>query len=278
MARPALSLVVPAYDEAARIDDSLRRIAEWAPSWPGQVELLLCDDGSEDDTLARLRAFAAGRTDARVLACPHRGKAATVTAGMLAAEGELVLFSDADLSAPLEEAAALAAAIGQGAAVAIGSREALGAQRQAEPGYRHLLGRGFNWMVRALVVGGIRDTQCGFKMFTRTAAQDIFRRLRRYGPDAPLVKGPMVTAFDVEVLLVARKLGLRVAEVPVRWTHGQGSKVRPVVDALRMGRDVVMVKLGELRGDYEASASSGARADAPPPDDATPGAPKGPPA
>jgi dolichyl-phosphate beta-glucosyltransferase len=249
--RPALSLVVPAYDEAARIDDSLRRIAGWAPSWPGPVELLLCDDGSGDDTLARLRGFAEGQPGARVLACPHRGKAATVTAGMLAAAGDLVLFSDADLSTPLEEATALAAAIRDGADVAIGSREARGARREAEPGYRHLLGRGFNWLVRALVVGGIKDTQCGFKMFTRAAAQAIFRRLRRYGPDAPLVRGPMVTAFDVEVLLVARKLGLRVAEVPVRWVHAEGSKVRPVVDALRMGRDVVMVKLGDLRGDYE---------------------------
>src|SRR5690606_17860888 len=107
-------------------------------------------------------------------------------------------------------------------------------------------------LVRALVVPGIHDTQCGFKMFRREAARAIFSRLRRYGPDAPVVRGPMVTAFDVEVLFVARKLGLRVVELPVRWVHGGQSKVRPVVDALRMGRDVLMVKWSDLRGHYRA--------------------------
>jgi dolichyl-phosphate beta-glucosyltransferase len=135
--------------------------------------------------------------------------------------------------------------------VAIGSREVEGAQRGREPGYRHLMGRAFNSLVRALVVPGIKDTQCGFKMFTRAAAQAIFTRLRRYGPDAPVIRGPMVTAFDVEVLYLARRLGLRTVELPVPWTHGEGSKVRPIVDAVRMARDVVMVKVSALRGEYD---------------------------
>jgi dolichyl-phosphate beta-glucosyltransferase len=250
---PGLSLVVPAYDEAARLDETLRRIDEFAPACPrGPLELILVDDGSADDTLARMRAFAEGRPWVRVLGCAHRGKAASVTSGMLATTGDLALFSDADLSVPLEDTALLVAAIEAGADVAIGSREVAGAKREAEPGYRHLLGRGFNGLVRALVLDGIQDTQCGFKLFKGPAARDIFSRLRRYGPDAPVISGPMVTAFDVEVLVVARRMGLRVAEVPVRWTHARGSKVRPVVDALRMARDVAQVKLGLLRGEYGA--------------------------
>jgi dolichyl-phosphate beta-glucosyltransferase len=252
--RLALSLVVPAYNEGERLDLTFASLEEWledpASSGRGPVEILLCDDGSEDDTRARFDEFARGHSQARVLACPHRGKAATVREGMLAARGDRVLFSDADLSVPLRCAADLGAALDAGADLAIGSREVLGAQREREPFYRHLMGRGFNYLVRALLVPGVQDTQCGFKMFSRPAAQAIFGRLRQYGADAPTIRGPMVTAFDVEILFVARKLGLRVAEVPVRWVHGEGSKVRPGVDSLRMARDVLLVKWGDLRGAY----------------------------
>ena len=121
------------------------------------------------------------------------------------------------------------------------------------------MGRGFNFMVQLLLVPGIRDTQCGFKMFRREAAQAIFSRLKRYGADAPVVEGPMVTAFDVEVLFLARKLGLRIAEVPVLWKHEAGSKVRPVVDSLRMARDVALVKWNDWEGEVPLSASTRAR-------------------
>lgn len=252
--RPALSLVIPAYDEAARLDHTFAELSAWVADPPRRpVEVLLVDDGSADGTLDRFRAFARGREGVRVLGLPHRGKAATVTSGVLAAEGERVLFSDADLSVPLGEAGRFADAIDAGADVAIGSREVPGARREREPGYRHVMGRAFNALVRALVVPGIQDTQCGFKMFSREAAREIFSRLRRYGPDAPVVRGPMVTAFDVEVLFVARKLGLRVVELPVPWFHGERSKVRPVVDAVRMGRDVLMVKWADLRGHYRGA-------------------------
>jgi dolichyl-phosphate beta-glucosyltransferase len=250
--RPALSLVVPAYDEAARLDATLTQVADWMRAPPrAPVEVILADDGSTDATLSVFETFAREHPgQVRVLALPHRGKAATVTSGMLAAEGEVVLFSDADLSVPLSEAAALLRALDEGADVAIGSREAPGARREEEPGYRHVMGRAFNGLVRALVVAGIKDTQCGFKMFRRDAAREIFGRLRRYGPDAPVIRGPMVTAFDVEVLFLARRLGLRVVELPVPWKHGGQSKVRPVVDAVRMARDVLLLKWADLRGEY----------------------------
>jgi glycosyltransferase involved in cell wall biosynthesis len=250
---PAFSLVIPAYNESARLGATLAEVERWLADPPrAPAEVVLSDDGSEDDTLAVMRRWAEtqAKGSVRVLANEHRGKAATVRSGILAAEGALILFSDADLSTPLAEAAPLIAAIEDGADVAIGSRELSGAQRESEPFYRHLMGRGFNYLVQALLVRGIRDTQCGFKMFRREAARAIFGRLRRYGADAPRVRGPMVTAFDVEVLFVARKLGYRITEVPVRWVHDEGSKVRPVVDSLRMFRDVALVKLGDLQGEY----------------------------
>lgn len=251
--RPDLSLVIPAYNEAGRLDQTFAELDAWLEDPPvSAVEVLLVDDGSDDATLSRFETYAAGREGVRALPLPHRGKGFAVRGGMLAAEGQRVLFSDCDFSAPLEEAALLLDAIDRGADVAIGSREALGAKREDEPGYRHLMGRGFNLFVQAMLVPGIRDTQCGFKAFTREASQAIFSRLRRYGPDAPVVQGPNVTAFDVEVLFVARKLGYRIAEVPVRWVYAEGSKVRPVRDALKMGRDVVLVRMGDLLGHYRA--------------------------
>ena len=261
---PALSLVIPAFEEAARLPETFRALEAWLSAPPcAPVEVLLVDDGSADATLELCQAFAATRPSGQVRAvgAPHRGKGATVTRGVLEARGALILFSDADLSVPLSEAEALIAAVEQGADVAIGSRELPGSRREEEPGYRHLMGRAFNRVVQLLVLPGIQDSQCGFKLFRRQAARDVFSRLRRYGADAPPVRGPMVTAFDVEALFLARQLGYRVAEVPITWVHGHGSKVRPVVDALRMARDVALVKWGALTGAYEPRSGSGDRLD-----------------
>jgi dolichyl-phosphate beta-glucosyltransferase len=252
-----LSLVIPAYDEAQRLRSTLVRMDAFLREPPrSPVELVLVDDGSRDKTLEIMQEFARGRSDVQVVANAHRGKAFAVRSGMLAARGDVVFFSDADLSTPLDESRRLLRALERGASVAIGSREGTGARRQSEPLYRHLMGRGFNFLVQLLLVPGVRDTQCGFKMFTREAARAIFSRLKRYGPDAPIVQGPMVTAFDVEVLFLARKLGFKIAEVPVLWRHEPGSKVRPVVDALRMGRDVGLVKWNEWRGAYAPGSES----------------------
>lgn len=249
---PALSLVIPAYDEAARIGETFARIDAWQASPPcAPLEVVLVDDGSGDDTLARFHAFARERPWVRVLANPHRGKAFAVRSGVLAARGDLILFSDADLSAPLTEARHLIRALHAGADVAIGSRELPGSRRKDEPWYRHALGRGFNWIVQAALVPGVRDTQCGFKLFRREAAQAIFQRMQRYGADAPEIEGPMVTAFDVEVLYVARRLGLTLAEVPVQWAHAGESKVNPLLDSGRMARDVALVRLEAWRGAYD---------------------------
>jgi hypothetical protein len=143
----------------------------------------------------------------------------------------------------------LIAALKSGADVAIGSREGAGATRIGEPGYRHLMGRVFNAVVRAVAVPGINDTQCGFKAFTREAAQDIFSRTRLHAGDQP-VRGPRVTGFDVEVLFIARQRGYTIVETPVYWKHVAGSKVQPLQDSFRMFADVLRVRWNAIRGRY----------------------------
>lgn len=256
-----ISLVFPVYNESGRLAQTFEQVAAWLAAPPRTpAEVILADDGSEDGTLALLEEFARQRPGSvQVLRLPHRGKAATVRDGVLAARGELVLFSDADLSVPLDDAALLIAAIEDGADVAIGSRELPGATREAEPAYRHLMGRAFNQVVQVLLVPGIQDTQCGFKMFRRAAGRGIFESLRCHAVGTRPVRGPMVTAFDVELLFLARQRGLRIDEVPVHWTHGPGSKVRPVLDSLRMLRDVLHVRWAALRGAYRDGSTNGPR-------------------
>jgi glycosyltransferase involved in cell wall biosynthesis len=257
---PRLSIVVPAYNEAARLPETLPALISYAAGVPGGAEILLVDDGSADSTAATAEGYVpcadAGAPltwRLRVLREPHRGKAAAVRVGILQARGDYVLFCDADLATPIEEFDRLLPWFERGYQVVIGSREGLGAERQAEPLHRHLMGRVFNRLVQVLVVPGIEDTQCGFKSFTQAAAHAIFRRVRLYGENARSVKGGMVTAFDVEVLYLARLLGYGVYEQPVRWRYVTGSKVRPLVDTLRMVWDVLRVWSYGVTGRYRRS-------------------------
>lgn len=216
MTAPELSLVVPAYNEEKRLPVSLARIAEWLGSRvPGlSAEVLVVDDGSSDRTAAVAEKTAAGLgLDFRVIRLPeNRGKGAAVRAGVLEARGANVLVTDADLSTPIEEVDKLLAAA---APVAIGSRgvdATLVKQRQSL--FRVASGRLFNLLVRLLAVSGIRDTQCGFKLFRADAAREVFSRatVDRF-------------AFDVEALLLARRLGYRIAEVPVLWFNSPDTRV-----------------------------------------------------
>jgi len=248
---PSLSLVIPAYNEAARIADTAATAAAFLARQPYPTELILVDDGSTDATAALARAALAGDPypHARVLTIPHGGKAAALRAGMAAAALDQIAFSDADLATPLSYLDLLRQTLAAGCDVAIGSREGIGARRLGEPFYRHAMGRAFNGLVRLLLLPGIHDTQCGFKLFRRQAARDILARARLYA-DPETVAGPRVTAFDVELLVLARHLGYEICPVPVVWTYGDRSKVHPLRDTLQNLRDVLLVRLNLWRGKY----------------------------
>ena len=247
----SLSLIIPAYNEAHRIVDTLATAAAYLDAQPYPSELILVDDGSTDGTFDLATHSLANRADARALSITHAGKAAAIRAGMRAAGCDLVAFSDADLATPLSYLDDLRMAITTfGCDVAIGSREGIGARRLGEPLYRHVMGRVFNLLVRTLVLPGIQDTQCGFKLFTRDAAHALLDRALLYTADDATVTGPRVTAFDVELLVIARRLGLKTCPIPVVWTYGTHTKVNPLRDTWQNVRDVLLVRWHDWRGRY----------------------------
>jgi dolichyl-phosphate beta-glucosyltransferase len=212
-----LSVVIPTYNKETRIVTSLEAVLAYLAGKPYAAEIVIVDDGSTDGTAAAARAALAGRGPSKVIRREHNlGKGASVREGVLAASGEIILFCDDDMSTPIEELDKALAALEAGADVVIGSRALPDSDirvRQRRP--REWMGKAFNLLVRLFVLEGYRDTQCGFKAFRREAAKDIFSRLRTPG-----------FGFDVEVLVLCRELGYRVAEIPVAWCDVRPSRVR----------------------------------------------------
>ncbi len=213
MSAVRLSVVVPAYNEALRLPATLARVHEHLSARGLAHEILVVDDGSSDAT-SEIARHAGGAV--RVLRHePNRGKGYAVRRGMLAATGARRLMTDADLSTPIEELARLEAEIDRGFDVAIGSRAVAGARIEVrQPAYREAMGRLFNRLVQALLLPGLADTQCGFKLFTAAAAEAAF--------GASCLDG---FSFDVEALYVARRRGLRIAEVPITWRNDAATRV-----------------------------------------------------
>jgi len=254
MKPPELSVVIPAYNEEKRgIKKNLGIVVDFLESEGFNYEVIVADDGSTDNTVAVVEEFARGKERVRVLKLPHRGKGATVRDGMLEAKGKYILFSDADLATPIEELKRLLSWIrDQGFDIAIASREGIGARRENEPWYRHLMGRVFNFLVKLIALRGIEDTQCGFKLFKATAAKEVLKRLKIYGREATgELKRPYLGAFDVEVLFLARRLGYKIKEVPVTWHYTETQKLDPLRDSIRMARDVLKVRINDFLGKYE---------------------------
>jgi len=217
---------------------------------------VIVDDGSTDDTLKVAHAWAGGeagtpRAIPVVLTEPHRGKGAAVARGMLAARGAVRMFMDADLAVPLVFVERIVEEIRRGADVVIGSRELAQSNRFDEPWRRHVLGRGFNWLVSWLCVSGFSDTQCGFKGFSADAAEEVFNRVRLYPASGRTIRGGRVTAFDVELLAISGRRGWQVVEVPIEWRYVPVSKVRPLVDTGLMLLDVLKVRWHLARGSYD---------------------------
>lgn len=241
MPYPQYSIVIPAYNESARIPATLWSVVECVRSRGWSAEIIVVDDGSRDNTAEVVRAFAANAPEVRLVQNgSNRGKGFSVRNGILQALGETVMFTDADLSAPIEEAEGLFAAIAGGADIAIGSRW-LERTRQTirQPLYRQFFGRCFNAVTRGVMGLSFADTQCGFKAFTRSAAQTVFQlqTIERWG-------------FDPEILFIALKRGYRIDEVPVSWAHDERTRMSYLKDGMRMLQDIAIVRWNALLGRY----------------------------
>lgn len=241
MKTPFLSFIIPAYNEEQRLPSYLERVIGFFAGEPYSCEVIVVDDGSSDGTAALVKALMARHSSLRLEMLPrNRGKGFAVKTGMIAAKGQLRVFADADGATPVEEIRRLLEANGNGADIAIGSR-AIKSGHCVVKGrlHRKIMGTVFNGLIRALAVRGINDTQCGFKLFTASAAENIFPRQKITG-----------FGFDVEILFLARRLGYMVAEVPVNWADVGGTKVRLVRDSLRMFGEVLRIRLTNITGGY----------------------------
>jgi len=241
MSYPQYSIVIPAFNEAARIANALESVVGCIRQREWFAEVVVVDDGSRDQTAQIVREFAAKAPEVRLLQnAGNRGKGYSVQNGILHSVGEVVMFTDADLSAPIEEAEGLFAAIADGADIAIGSRW-LERTRQTirQPLYRQFFGRCFNAVTRAVMGLPFADTQCGFKAFTRAAAQTVFQlqTIERWG-------------FDPEILFIATKRHLRIVEVPVTWGHDERSRMSYLRDGVHMLQEMVIIRWNALLGRY----------------------------
>ncbi len=238
--QPTLSIVIPAFNEAARIGNSIHEIRSFIESSPLSIEVIVVDDGSVDATAEIVRRLA-NRSLRLLRNDENHGKGYSVRQGVLNARGTYVLFTDADLSAPIGELSKLLdVAVRDGVDVVIGSRAADRTTiEKRQTRFRELGGIGFNKAVRLLLGLNISDTQCGFKLFHRERTRAVFEKQTTFG-----------FGFDPEILFLAHRRGLRIREVPVRWSHSEGSKLNPVRDGLRMFGDLARIRWNDLIGRY----------------------------
>ena len=241
MKSPYLSIIIPAYNEATRLPESLEKINIFLSGQSYPAEIIVVENGSSDNTFAIVDKMKLTIPNLVVVHENQRGKGWAVKRGMELAAGEYCFICDADLSMPIEELPRFFPPQLENAAVAIASREAPGAQRYNEPEYRHVIGRVFNWMVRLLILPGLQDTQCGFKCFRADVVEKIF----------PLVNISGWT-FDVEALFIARRFGYQIKEIPIPWYYNAHSNIRVLRDSIQMGTDLIKIRWKSLTGKYNA--------------------------
>lgn len=245
-----LSVIVPCYNEQENLQKgSLFRINDYLTKANYTWEVIIVDDGSTDAGREQIEKFISAHRGFRLVKNSHQGKAQAVITGVNLAQGQLILFQDLDQATPIEETEKLLPFIEKGYAVVIGSRNT---RREGSPFLRLLMSRGF-MLLRTFILGlgEIRDTQCGFKLFTREAVKEIFPKLRLYLPQNGQARGPMVTAgFDVEVLYLAKKFRFKIKEVPVFWHYVETRRVNPVTESINGLLDMLKLKINNQKGYY----------------------------
>lgn len=243
--RPLLSIVIPAHNEERRLQLSLPKINAFLKTQPYDAEVIVVENGSSDRTTDIIREYAEKYDYLRLIEVTTRGKGLAVKQGMLAARGEYCFMCDADLSMPIEELEKFLPPQLEDYDVVIGSRETPGSKRINEPEYRHMMGRVNNWIIKGFALHEFEDTQCGFKLFKREAAQDLF--------GVQLMNG---IGFDVEILFIAVKRGYRIYEMPVTWYFDPESKMKLVQDSLNMLREIWQIRQNWRKGLYERRLQS----------------------
>jgi dolichyl-phosphate beta-glucosyltransferase len=255
LSEPFLSLIIPAHNEEGRLPGTLSKVFDFLIQQDYPSEVLVIENGSQDRTYQVAQEFAAGLQNIsseqegksipplRLFRVPARGKGLAIQRGMLEARGTYRFMCDADLSMPVDQVNRFIPPILPDCHIAIASREAPGARRINEPAYRHIVGRIFNLLIRLLALPKLQDTQCGFKCFRAEAAEDLFPRMTITG-----------WSFDVEILFIASKDGYQIKEIAIPWYYNPHSHISVVRDSLRMGLDILQIRLNHLRGKYDQPA------------------------
>lgn len=240
--KTALSIVIPSYNESANFKaNKLQQIVDYLHQNHLGWEVIIVDDGSTDGSNQAIKQFVAKQPNWQFIQNQHQGKGAAIMTGIFVAKNPFTLFTDFDQATPISEVEKLLPFLTKDYQIVIGSREVKGSLRQKEPWYRHLMGKVFNWLVQLVAFRGIHDTQCGFKIFHTQTGRELFNSLKVYRPRPE--KYAFTGAFDVELLFIAYKRKIKIAEVPISWSHESTTRVNPIRDSFRMFWHVLKIRL-----------------------------------
>lgn len=243
-----ISIVIPSFNESANFKAGvLQQVADYLKKKNLNWEVIIVDDGSTDGSNKAIKAFAK-KNHWRFIQNSHQGKAATIKTGVFQAKHKYTLFTDFDQATPISEVEKLLPFLKKKYQIVIGSREIKGSLREKEPWYRHLMGKVFNFAVQIIAITGIHDTQCGFKIFATKTAKELFNDLKVYQPKQE--KYAFTGAFDVELLFIANKRNIKIAEVPISWYHAPTTRVSLIRDSIRMFFDILKIRLADIAGLY----------------------------
>lgn len=241
-----ISVIIPAYNEEKNIERTVKSVADWFHKSDQEYEIIVSNDGSRDKTAAIVDGLIQTNSNIRFVSNAHSGKAVTVNSGLNQATGVYCLLMDADGAAHINQLPKLVSRIEETKAdIAIGSREGRGAHRISEPLHRHLLGRGFNLLVKLVTGLNFEDTQCGFKLFKTEILKTLAAKSRIMNKKINNLNHPMVTAFDVELMILAQKFGYKIVEVPIEWKYIATKGVNPLRDSFKMLLDIISLRINK---------------------------------